>query len=87
MRLTDLFPRKLYRGFEGGAVYTAEKEGRLFVVIDEGTLRSVLPPEELEDIRLQRVLEFDTESERTQYLEERFAKVAPASLTVPLSKR
>lgn len=34
--------KKLVAGFEGGAIYTAEKYGTFLVIIDEGTLIGML---------------------------------------------
>lgn len=64
----------LIKRFEGGAVYTQESNGKYRVVIDESSIASLLPPEELDDIELIKVLEFKTEQERLEYLSTRFDK-------------
>ena len=63
----ELFPRQVYREFEGGAVFTAERNGFFYVVIDEETMRDFLS-EELEGWELVKVLEFTTDPERAKYL-------------------
>lgn len=64
----------LFKRFEGGAVYTHESNGKYCVVIDESSIASLLPPEELDDIALIKVLEFNSEQERLEYLSTRFEK-------------
>lgn len=68
----DATPQTLYAGFEGGAVYTQERNGRYLVVLDEGTLADMLPPDELAGLALVKTLEFATRAERTAYLLRRF---------------
>ncbi|MDD4865473.1 MAG: hypothetical protein PHE38_15960 [Alishewanella agri] len=64
----------LIKRFEGGAVYTQDSNGKYRVVIDESSIASLLQPEELDDIELIKVLEFNTEQERLEYLSTRFDK-------------
>ncbi len=64
--------RVLYLCFEGGAVYTSEKAGKLLVILDEGTMADILPADELEGIDLVKIIEFASESERSAYLLQRF---------------
>lgn len=73
--LDERHPRQLFKAFEGGAVYTAEVEGRFFVIIDESALDFGL--EELADTELVKTIEFDSQEARTAYLAQRF----PAPLT------
>jgi hypothetical protein len=62
----------MYRGFEGGAVYTSEKAGKFLVIIDEGTMADMFPAAELEAMALVKVIEFASEPERSAYLLDRF---------------
>lgn len=62
----------LFKRFEGGAVYTQESNGKYCVVIDESSIASLLPPEELGDMELIKVLEFNNEKDRLAYLVSRF---------------
>jgi hypothetical protein len=55
-------------------VYTQESNGKYCVVIDESSIASLLPPEELADMELIKMLEFNTEQERLAYLLGRFNK-------------
>lgn len=66
--IDDLVSLTLYKRFEGGAVYTQENNGKYCVVIDESSIASLLPPEELDDMDLIKVLESNTEQERLSYL-------------------
>jgi hypothetical protein len=63
--------KTLYRGFEGGSVYTSERDGKFLVILDESTLADILP-DELEGMELVRTSEFSSESERSAYLLKRF---------------
>lgn len=64
----DFTEMMLYKGFEGGAVYTHEHNSTFLVVIDESSIASILSPEELEGIELVKVIEFATAKARTDYL-------------------
>lgn len=70
--IDDLAGLTLFKRFEGGAVYTQESNGKYCVVIDESSIASLLPPEELDDIELIKVLEFTNEKDRLVYLVSRF---------------
>lgn len=72
MNPEDLLPRKRYAGFEGGAVYTAERDGHFYVILDEDAMRSLLSEEDLEGLVLTKALEFETVEERAAYLKRRF---------------
>jgi hypothetical protein len=65
-------PRILYRDFEGGAVYTMERDGKFLVILDESTMADILPADELEGVELEKDIEFSSEPERTAYLTRRF---------------
>lgn len=70
----DDFPdRVVLRRFEGGAVYTAERGGRFYVIQDESTMADLLSDDDLADLKddLVRVLEFDTPAARAGYIGER----------------
>jgi hypothetical protein len=68
----ELRPWDLVILFEGGAVYTAERDGRFFVIIDEGTLEFVLEGDDLSDLELTKTIEFNSLQDRTTYLSNRF---------------
>jgi hypothetical protein len=63
---------KLYRGFEGGAVYTSEKDGKFLVTTNESALANLLSEDELKDIDLVKTIEFSSQSEREEYLLRRY---------------
>lgn len=65
--------RKLLVGFEGGSVWLAEKDGRYYVITDEGSMAGFLVPGEDDDLlnQLVKIYEFDSEAERQQYIQER----------------
>jgi len=82
----DSFPgRVLLRGFEGGAVYTAERAGKFYVIQDEGTMADLLSEEDLADLagELVKVLEFDAPAERATYIHERGWDVPNGSRSPP----
>jgi len=70
----DLQPRKLYAGFEGGSIHTAERDGRYYVIVDESTLFDLLSEEDMEGLEPIKVLEFESEQERAAYLAQRYPK-------------
>ena len=68
------FPeRRLVKGFEGGAVYAAERDGKAYLITDESALADLLMPGEDDDLiaALVRVREFDTVAERDAALRQR----------------
>jgi hypothetical protein len=69
----DFVEPHLLVGFEGGAVYTAEREDKFYIIQDESTMAGLLSEEDLEGMRddLVKVLEFDTLPEREAYIGER----------------
>ncbi len=73
VRLTanDFPNRVLLRGFEGGAVYTAEQAGKFYVILDESTMADLLSEEDLAGMNLVTVLEFTEESERAACIHKR----------------
>lgn len=70
----DLAGLTLFTRFEGGVVFIQEINGKYCVVIDESSIASFLPPEGLDDMDLIKVLEFNNEQERLEYLSTRFGK-------------
>jgi hypothetical protein len=69
----DQFPNaRPFRGWEGGCAYRAEREGKAFVIIDEGTMADFLDecdPQEREVLKqLVSVIEFDNEAEREAFI-------------------
>jgi len=68
------FPEScLLAGFEGGSVFTAERDGKFYIIQDESTMADFLSEEDLRDLAdsLVKVLEFDTAAEREAYVRER----------------
>jgi len=57
--------KTMIKGFEGGAVYAADKGGKFYLVLDEGTMADLLSEEDREGI------EFDTPAERDAHIAER----------------
>ncbi len=55
-------------GWEGGGAHTAERDGKWFIIIDEGTMADFLDENDPSDRevmnRLVTVFEFDTRAER-----------------------
>jgi len=73
MTTNDFSDRVLLRGFEGGAIYTAERAGRFYVIEDEGTMADLLSDDDLTDLagELITVWEFDTPAARAAYIQDR----------------
>ena len=59
--------------YEGGAVYTDERQGKFYLIQDESTLADLLSEEDLRDLSgsLVKVVEFDTAGEREDYIRTR----------------
>ena len=68
--------RTLYRGFEGGSIYTSENDGKFLIIIDEGTMSDLLPADEIEGMKSVEVIEFGSELERSEYLTSHFGSAA-----------
>ena len=66
----DFHDKTLFKGFEGGAVFSAEKEGKFYLILDESTMASILDEEDLPD-ELVKIIEFDTVEERNDYIKQR----------------
>ena len=72
MRELDLKPedfpdKKVLRRFEGGVVYTAERDGRYYLITDERTLADLSSEEDREGLSFTSVREFDTKGEALAY--------------------
>jgi hypothetical protein len=67
--LNERFPNKrMVKGFMGGAIYAAEKDGKFYVIEDEGTMAGFLEPEDRDTFNFVHVEEFASEQDRQQYL-------------------
>ena len=71
LSVEDFPTRRRHRGFEGGAVYVAERNGKSYVIEDESTLAGLLSEEDLEGLELVRIYEFNSEQDRDCYLRNR----------------
>ncbi|MBK9097490.1 MAG: hypothetical protein IPM14_05050 [bacterium] len=71
-----LFPdSKMIGGFEGGAIYKASKDGKFYLIIDEGTLADFLDEDDQDILdQLVKIIEFENEDELNNYLGERYGK-------------
>jgi hypothetical protein len=65
---SDFSTSKVLARFEGGAVLTAERDGKFFVIQDESTMAGFLSDEDAEGIDFVKVLEFDTNAERDAHI-------------------
>jgi len=72
----ELFPdSKMIGGFEGGVVYKASKEGKSYLIIDEGTLADFLDEDDQDVLdQLIKIIEFENEDELNNYLGEQYGK-------------
>ena len=68
--ISEYFPiRRLFAGFEGGSLELAEKDGKYYLIADEGTLADFLLPEDADLLnQLIKIYEFNSEAEREQYI-------------------
>jgi hypothetical protein len=73
-KVRDAFPNaRLRQGFEGGAVYLAERGGKPYIIVDDGTMTDFLGEEDTALLeQLVQVIEFDCEQEREAYLREQY---------------
>ena len=71
MKPGDFPDRVLLRGFEGGAVHTAERDGKFYVIEDESTMAGLLDEEDLDGLELVKVFEFSTLGDRAAYVDAR----------------
>ena len=77
-----LFPdAKMIGGFEGGAIYRAVKDNKHYLLIDEGTLADFLDEDDKDLLdQLVKIIEFETEDELNNYLEERSGRFRKISI-------
>jgi hypothetical protein len=63
----DFSELHLLVALEGGAIYTAERQGKFYLVQDESSMADLLDEQDRRDIArwLLKVLEFDTAAERS----------------------
>ena len=67
----DDFPDiKSLKGFEGGSIYTAEKDEKYYLILDESSMVAILDEEDLPDC-LVKIIEFDSIIERLDYIKSR----------------
>jgi hypothetical protein len=67
------FPNaQVFQGWEGGCAFKAQRDGKPFIIIDEGTMADFMDendPTEREILnRLVSVIEFESEAERDAYI-------------------
>lgn len=77
-KFKERFPdAKSIAGFEGGAIYKATKDGKYYLVVDEGTLADILDEEDKDLLeQLVQIIEFDTEEELNHFLGEHYGNFA-----------
>jgi hypothetical protein len=56
---------------EGGAVYTAERDGKFYIVQDGSTFRALFDDEDLAGLEPVKVFEFATVADRQQFIRDR----------------
>jgi len=67
----DDFPDiKSLKGFEGGSIYTAEKDEKYYLILDESSMAAILDEEDLPDC-LVKIIEFDSLDQRMDYVKSR----------------
>jgi hypothetical protein len=65
--LSDFPTSKPMAGFEGGAIYTADEDGKFFLIINQTALLDLLNEDDREGLQPIEVLEFSSNIERQQY--------------------
>lgn len=71
--VTMRFPNaRAFRAWEGGCAYKAERDGKPFIIVDEGTMADFLDENDPTDqevlSRLVTVIEFNDDAERNEYI-------------------
>ena len=61
---------KSLKSFEGGSIYTAEKDEKYYLILDESSMVAILDEEVLPDC-LVKIIEFDSIIERLDYIKSR----------------
>jgi hypothetical protein len=71
--VNEFFPeRRSLKGFEGGELFLAEKDGLYYLIADEGTMADFLMPDDNDLLnKLVTIYEFDNVEERDQYIKKR----------------
>jgi hypothetical protein len=62
---------KLLKRFEGGAVYTDEKDGNFLVIVNQVALLDMLDEEDREGIEAMEEIAFVSDTARLEFLKER----------------
>lgn len=72
-QMEDFLSKQLQKAFEGGSIHTAEKDGKFYIIQDERALAGFLSQEDLQGLEndLFKVMEFETNSERSSYMSQR----------------
>lgn len=72
--LLEHFPKaREVSAWEGGRAYLAERDGVAYVLVDEGTLADLLDDEDQDLLDgLVKVIAFESEAERTEYIRTRW---------------
>lgn len=65
--LSDFRTSKRIAGFEGGAIYIADEDGKFFLIINQTALLDLLNEDDREGLQPIKVLEFSSSIERQQY--------------------
>lgn len=67
---------RIIKGFEGGAIYTATKDSKYYLIVDEGTLADFLNDDDGDLLnQLVKIIEFETEEGLNNYLKEHYGKI------------
>ena len=68
---------KLYARVEGGAIYTRDENGQFIVIVNQTALYDLLHPSDRDDMDepAEKVWVFATDSEREQFLSERYKRI------------
>lgn len=74
MNPETLYPRTIFAYGEGGAIYTADKDGRFYAIIDEEGMAGFLTEDDMEGLTLTKVFDFATAEERTAFLAQRYGR-------------
>ncbi len=62
---------KLIAGFEGGAVYTENRDGKFMLIINESALFDMLCEEDRVGMEPMTEMEFPSEKSRSEYIKSR----------------
>jgi len=70
----SLKPWTLLRDFEGGAVYTADRDSKFYVIVSQAALVDLLSDEDAVGMEPLVVYEFSSDKDRRDFLSKRFSK-------------